>query len=152
MNKILSGILAGLAATIVLSMLMLIKNMMGLMPDVDIINMLAQQMGAGVLMGWVAHFAIGVLGYGIAYAIIFSGLPFGSHLLHGILTGMAGWLMMMVALMPMMGAGMFGMSIAGGMLVPVATLMLHIVFGAVLGVVYTKLHNNKSTRPSYIHS
>lgn len=145
MNKILCGILAGLAATIVLSMLMLIKNMMGLMPDVDIINMLAQQMGAGVLMGWIAHFVIGVLGYGVAYAIIFSDLPFGSHLLHGILTGMAGWLMMMVA-------GMFGMSIAGGMLVPVATLMLHIVFGAVLGAVYTKLHNNKSTRPSYIHS
>mgnify|MGYP000565896788 CR=1 FL=1 len=27
-----------------------------------------------------------------------------------------------------------------GMMVPVATLMLHVIFGAVLGLVYAKLH------------
>lgn len=146
MNKILSGILAGLVATIVLSVLMTVKSMMGLMPDVDIINMLAQQMGGGAVIGWIAHLLIGMLGYGIAYALIFSGLPFGGHLLRGILIGMAGWLMMMVALMPMMGAGMFGMSMASGIMVPVTTMMFHIIFGAVLGVVYTKLYDQQANQ------
>jgi len=141
MNKYLSGILAALVATIVLSLLMIAKGMMGLMPDVNIIGMLAKQMGTGAMMGWVAHFVIGALGYGIAYALIFSDLKFGSHLLRGTLLGVIGWLVMMVAIMPMMGAGLFGMGLPSGMMVPVATLILHAIFGAVLGYVYAKLQN-----------
>ncbi|MDH3354660.1 MAG: DUF2938 family protein [Chromatiales bacterium] len=139
MNTLLKGALAGLAATIVLSMLMIMKGMMGLMPDVDIIAMLAGKMGGNAMMGWVAHFMIGVVGYGIAYALVFSKLAIGSHLVRGIALGIAGWLSMMVALMPMMGAGMFGMDLPSGMMVPVATMMLHIIFGATLGFVYSKL-------------
>ncbi len=139
MNKYLSGILAGLAATIVLSLLMVMKGVMGLMPDVDIITMLAGKMGDSVMMGWVAHFMIGVLGYGVAYALVFSKLPFGGHTVRGIATGVAGWLFMMVALMPMMGAGLFGMDLPSGMMVPIATMMLHVIFGAVLGFAYSRL-------------
>jgi len=41
---------------------------------------------------------------------------------------------MMVVLMPMAGAGLFGMSM--GVMAPVMTLVLHLIFGAVLGWVY----------------
>jgi hypothetical protein len=41
---------------------------------------------------------------------------------------------MMIAMMPMAGAGFFGSHL--GMTAPVMTLMLHIVFGFVLGSVY----------------
>ena len=41
---------------------------------------------------------------------------------------------MMVMVMPMAGAGLFGM--AFGVMAPMMTLVLHIVFGAVLGAVY----------------
>lgn len=139
MNNLLKGALAGLAATIVLSMLMIMKGMMGLMPDVDIIAMLAGKMGGSAMMGWIAHFMIGVVGYGIAYALVFSKLAIGGHLIRGIALGIAGWLAMMVAIMPMMGAGMFGMDLPSGMMAPVATMMLHIIFGATLGFVYNKL-------------
>lgn len=139
MNKIITGMLAGLAATVVLSMLMVAKGMMGLMPDVDVIHMLAKQMGSGPAMGWVAHFMIGVVGYGIAYALVFSKLPFGGHALRGLTLGVAGWLAMMVMLMPMMGAGLFGLQMPSGVMVPVATLMLHVIFGLVLGLVFGKL-------------
>jgi hypothetical protein len=141
MNKLVNGMLAGLIATVVLSLLMVMKGMMGLMPDVNVIAMLAKQMGTGPAMGWAAHLMIGVIGYGIAYAFIFSDLPFGNHFLRGIALGVAGWLMMMVAVMPMMGSGLFGMQMPSGMMVPVATLMLHMVFGAVLGLAYAKLSN-----------
>jgi len=44
---------------------------------------------------------------------------------------------MMVAMMPMAGAGFFGMQL--GMMTPVMTLVMHLVFGAVLGGVYAML-------------
>jgi len=139
MNKIISGMLAGLVATVVLSALMLAKAMMGLMPDVDVIAMLANQMGSGAALGWMAHFMIGIIGYGVAYALVFSNLPLGGHAIRGLLLGIVGWLGMMVMLMPMMGAGLFGTLMPSGMMVPVATLMLHAVFGIVLGLTFKKL-------------
>lgn len=139
MNKMKAGMISGFTATVVLSALMVIKGRMGLMPDVDVIAMLARQMGSSTVMGWLAHFMIGVIGYGIAYALVFSRLSLGGHALRGLVLGIAGWLVMMVMLMPMMGAGLFGMQMPSGMMVPVATLMLHVIFGAVLGLVFGKL-------------
>jgi uncharacterized membrane protein YagU involved in acid resistance len=139
MNKPIKGMLAGLVATVVLSLLMLMKAQIGLMPDVDIISMLAGAMGGSIALGWAAHFMLGVLVYGLVYAFIFSELPFGGHISRGAVLGFVGWLMMMVLVMPMMGAGVFGLSMPSGMMVPVATLMLHLIFGAVLGFVYGKL-------------
>jgi hypothetical protein len=46
----------------------------------------------------------------------------------------AAWLGMMIIVMPMAGAGLFGMNL--GIMAPVMTLVLHVVFGAVLGAVY----------------
>jgi len=139
MNKLLKGIIAGLVATVVLSVLMIMKGKMGLMPDVNVIAMLASKMGGNSIMAWLAHFMIGMIGYGLAYVYIFSKLPFNSNIVRGILLGVAGWLAMMIAIMPMMGAGLFGLSLASGVMVPVATLILHIIFGAVLSIVNSKL-------------
>lgn len=44
---------------------------------------------------------------------------------------------MMVVVMPMAGAGLFGMKL--GMAAPVMTLVLHMIFGGVLGGVYAAL-------------
>jgi len=44
---------------------------------------------------------------------------------------------MMIMVMPIAGAGLFGIHL--GMGAPIATLVLHWVFGAVLGAVYGKL-------------
>ncbi|WP_448329685.1 DUF6789 family protein [Sulfitobacter sp. M13] len=41
---------------------------------------------------------------------------------------------MMILIMPMAGAGLFGLAL--GMMAPIMTLVLHIIFGAVLGVVF----------------
>jgi hypothetical protein len=54
----------------------------------------------------------------------------------------AAWLMMMLVVMPMAGAGLFGLNL--GMAAPMMTLMLHAIFGAVLGVVFGKLSNTNS--------
>jgi hypothetical protein len=44
---------------------------------------------------------------------------------------------MMVAMMPMAGAGLFGVEL--GLMAPVANLMLHWIYGAVLGGAYGAL-------------
>jgi len=136
MRDIPKGMLAGLVATIVLSALMVSKSMMGLMPQLDIARMIAGMMGSPdtPLIGWIVHFAIGIVVYGIAIAVLDSKLPGTSHVGHGVMLGVIGWLIMMVMLMPMAGAGLFGMNM--GIMAPVMTLVLHLIFGAVLGWMY----------------
>lgn len=125
---------AGFIATVVLSALMVMKNMMGIMPDLDIAKMISGMMGMPVIVGWLIHFMIGTLVYGAALALLDDHLPGNSHVMHGTILALIGWLIMMVMLMPMAGAGFFGMNM--GIMAPVMTLMLHILFGAVLGWYY----------------
>jgi len=136
MKDIPKGILAGLAATIVLSALMVLKMFMGVMPQLDIAKMLATMMGSPdtPLIGWIMHFAIGIVVYGVAIGVLDAQLPRTSSVGHGIMIAVIGWLIMMVALMPMAGAGLFGMNM--GVMAPIMTLVLHLIFGAVLGWVY----------------
>ena len=139
MNRITKGLVAGIAATAVLSALMVMKSMMGLMPELDLPKMIAGMMGAPdqPALGWAVHAMIGVVGYGLAIALTDGRLPGRSRVLHGVLIGFVGWLIMMVMLMPMAGAGLFGMAL--GMMAPLMTLMLHLIFGAVLGWTYGRL-------------
>lgn len=58
----------------------------------------------------------------------------GAFWLRGMLFSIAPWLVMMIVMMPMAGAGFFGLNL--GMAGPVMTLVLHLIFGAVLGAVY----------------
>jgi hypothetical protein len=137
------GIIAGFVATAVLSALMVIKGMMGMMPDLNAIKMLtgmahhAMATPASPLVGWLLHFMIGSLVWGYLFALLFAHLPSRPAAIKGVLFGTAAWLLMMAMVMPMAGAGFFGLHLGIG--APVATLMLHWVYGAVLGTVYGKL-------------
>lgn len=134
MNKIVAGAVAGFAATVVLSVMMIAKGMMGIMPELDVISMLSAMMGAPAVMGWMGHFMIGTLAWGIGFALLFDKIPGGSAVAKGVIFGIAAWLGMMIMLMPMAGAGLFGMAM--GIMAPMMTLVLHVIFGAVLGAVY----------------
>ena len=58
-------------------------------------------------------------------------------MLKGLFLGGAAWLLMMIAIMSMAGAGLFGMNL--GVMAPMMTLMHHPIFGLVLGLVFDKL-------------
>lgn len=134
MNKIVAGAVAGFAATVVLSVMMVAKGMMGIMPELDVIAMLSAMMGAPAVMGWMGHFMIGTLAWGIGFALLYDMIPGSSAVAKGVVFGIAAWLGMMVMVMPMAGAGLFGMAM--GIMAPMMTLVLHVIFGAVLGAVY----------------
>lgn len=129
---------SGFLATVVLSILMIAKAKMGMMPHLDLIAMLARMLGdPGVpIIGWLAHFTVGTLFYGIAFALLAGKLP-GTCTVQGMILAIMGWLVMMIVIMPMAGAGLFGLGL--GIAAPIATLVLHLVFGAVLGAVYGRL-------------
>ena len=134
MQNIKAGLVAGFIATVVLSVLMMAKTMMGVMPELDVVAMLSAMMGAPTLMGWVGHFMIGTLAWGGGFAILYNVIPGSGAVIKGVVFGIAAWLGMMVMVMPMAGAGLFGMTF--GIMAPMMTLVLHIIFGAVLGAVY----------------
>jgi len=137
MNNIVNGILAGLVATVVLSLMMLAKAAMGLVPALDPISMIAEMMGVSTALAWGVHFMIGAVIWGGAFALLEQYLPGGDFWVKGVVLGVGAWLIMMVAMMPMAGAGFFGMQL--GIMAPVLTLVMHIAFGAVLGGVYGML-------------
>jgi uncharacterized membrane protein YagU involved in acid resistance len=128
------GIGAAFIATLVLSMIMLMKQAMGVMPQLNPIEMITHMAGSSTpLVGWIGHFFIGTILWGVIYAWIEPKLS-GPHWMRGAIFGTGAWLMMMVVLMPMAGAGLFGMQL--GFMAPVSTLMLHWIYGAVLGGVF----------------
>ncbi|HEV7344756.1 MAG TPA: DUF6789 family protein [Devosia sp.] len=144
MSNIVRGLIAGFAATLVLSALMVMKQMMGIMPELDIAAMLTSMLSLpSVAFGWLMHFMIGTIAWGIGYALVRHYLP-NSPIWSGILFGTVGWLLMMIVLMPMAGAGLFAMNM--GIMSPIMTLVLHAIFGAVLGAVYHALAGSASHR------
>lgn len=142
-RNIPKGLLVGFIATVVLSVLMLMKTMMGLMPQLDVIAMLSGMLGRGPAIGWLVHFFIGTVLYGSAIALLASRAT-RSATMSGVLLGVIGWLIMMILLMPMAGQGLFGMNL--GLMAPIMTLILHLIFGAVLGAVYGKLAATHAAR------
>lgn len=147
LSHIIKAIAAGFAATIVLTILMVIKKMMGIMPELDpvhmIANMVAQKMGIAPTMaiGWAMHFMIGTVVWGGAFSIFNGILPGSSQVKKGMSLGVAAWFLMMVGPMPMSGAGLFALNI--GPMAPVMTLILHIIFGLALGMFFVKFGGNK---------
>ena len=139
---IVRGMLAGFLATIALSVLMVLKAAMGMMPAMNAIKMLTamshQILGtpASPLVGWVIHLLIGTVLWGFLFSLIHDHLP-GGDVAKGLVFGTAAWLLMMILVMPMAGAGLFGLHIGLG--APIATLVLHWVYGAVLGLAYKRL-------------
>lgn len=136
MKNLAAGLVAGLAATVVLSVLMQVKAMMGVMPELDVIKMLGAMTGMGDAMGWAGHFMIGTLAWGGGFAVLYKFIPGGGAVTRGVVFGLGAWLMMMLAVMPMAGAGLFGMNM--GIMAPMMTAALHIVFGAVLGFAFRR--------------
>lgn len=142
MDRVANGIIAGLAATMVLSMMMLAKGMLGLMPELNVIAMLGSMMNTTLAMAWVIHFMIGMIAWGVGFTFFFNVLPGSSNLGKGISFGIAAWILMMVVVMPTADAGLFGIKL--GMMAPVVTLLLHVIYGAVLGRVFGSLEIAKA--------
>ena len=125
---------AGLVATAIMSIVALMAPAMG-MPKMDFGEMLGANnpmMAMPYAMGWVMHFVVGVI-LAIVYASFFVQRLKGSFAVRGIIFAMIPFVIAQSVMMPMMGMGFFS---GGNMMMIMGSLIGHIVFGAILGVIY----------------
>jgi uncharacterized membrane protein YagU involved in acid resistance len=130
------AIIAGLVGTVVMTMMMVIAPLIG-MPEMSIGRMLAGFMGIPVAIGWGAHFMIGAV-LAVIYAYAFAARLPGSVWVKGLLFGLIPWFMAQVVVNPMMGAGVFASNTPTPVAMVMGSLMGHIVYGTVLGAVYSR--------------
>lgn len=146
MNYYRAGVTAGLIATSVLSLIMALKAVLGVMPQVNAIAMLTAMsharlgLPASPAVGWIEHFVIGTVIWGMAFAWFVSRSGSLNRVVAGIAFSIAAWLAMMLILMPLAGAGVFGLQ--RGIAPLVVTLVLHVVYGTVLGWCFGRLLNS----------
>jgi hypothetical protein len=130
---IYKGMAAGLLASAVLSVLLLINTESGFLPELDFISLIGALTGTGYAGAWVIHFLFGTAIGGL-FAWLDPDLPGDSLRQRGMILTAALWFVMMALLMPLGGMGFLGLDY--GLMLPLAALALHLIFGAVLGGTY----------------
>jgi uncharacterized membrane protein YagU involved in acid resistance len=99
-------------------------------PAMNPAQMLAGAMGGSTVLGWMGHLMIGVI-LAVGYAVVATALP-GPGWLRGALYAIAPWLLAQIVVIPMMGMPVF----SGSAAMAVGSLIGHLVYGAVVGVIY----------------
>lgn len=129
--------LAGVTGTGAMTVLAMIGPLMGL-PEMNVPAMLSGFMGrvfgpawAAPVVGWVAHFTIGIA---LAFLYAFTLGNFrGNPWLKGMLYGLFPWLLAQLAVMPLMGMGVFTANAPHAPLLVSMSLMGHLVYGLFVG-------------------
>ena len=133
MGDLTKGVEAGFAATILITILLFIQQQIGLSPEFDLITMAMVAVGGDPILGWVFHFFVGGVLWGLGFAV-FSPHLLGPHWLRGATFGVFAWLCMMVVFLPMIGFGLFAAGM--GPTIAVAAFVVHLIFGLTMGETY----------------
>ena len=137
-KRLVVGFGWGVVATLAMSALMILGVVTGLSPmpspiPAAIVNMGLELLGVGLplplimLLAAVAH-----LSYGGVWGAVLAALTRPVTIWKGLGLGVFLWLLMQIVVFPFLGWGVFGVGITP--LIAVATLVLHLVYGAALGL------------------
>ena len=138
------AILAGIVGTIAMTLLTMMAGAMGL--EMNIPAMLSGFMQVPIIVGWLAHFMIGIV-FALVYAYGFAKRLPGSPAARGALYGLFPFLMAQIAVMPMMSMGLFTSNAPNALMLVLGSLMGHLVYGAVVGAIY-----GTSQREAVVHA
>lgn len=129
------GALWGIGATIVMSVFMLVATATGVSPLPEPIPAALAKMivGSDAAFPLIAGTAIlSHLGYGAVWGGLLARTVRPVTLSWGFGLGIGLWLLMQVAVLPLLGWGLFGSAVS--VRIAVATLVLHLIYGATLGL------------------
>jgi uncharacterized membrane protein YagU involved in acid resistance len=133
-----SAIIAGIIATVTMTAFTFMAPLMGI--EMNIPKMLAGTMGAPVIIGWLAHFMIGIILAVIYSAIFLPSVRKEANFKNGAVYGLFPWLLAQIMVMPMMivlSGGSFASGLfSGSIIMAMASLAGHLLYGAVLGAIY----------------
>jgi uncharacterized membrane protein YagU involved in acid resistance len=136
------AIFGGFIATAVMTMMMYVAPAMG-MPKMDIAAMLGSMLGNQMpapmtgawWMGLILHLVNGSLIFPLIYSYLLNALLPGANWARGALWGLMLWLLAQVAVMPMMGMGVFSAGTPQPMMSALGSLVGHGIYGAILGAI-----------------
>ena len=100
-------------------------------------NPVAERTADGVLLAIGANLAVG-LALSLVYARLVEPRLTGPGWWKGVRFALIPWLLSLVVFLPLMGGGLLGMDIGAGALPILGNLILHLVYGAVLGLAYAE--------------
>lgn len=100
-------------------------------------NPVAERTADGVVLAIGANLAVG-LALALVYAWFVEPRLDGPSWWKGMRFALVAWLLSLIVFLPLMGGGVFGMAIGAGPLPVVGNLVLHLVYGAVLGLAYAE--------------
>lgn len=127
------AVLAGIAGTAVMTLMTVMAGVMGM--EMDIPGMLSGFMGTPVVVGWIAHFMIGTM-LALIYAAGFAAWLPGTPWLRGAVYGLFPFLLAQLAVMPVMGMGVFTSGAPNAPAMVIGSFMGHLVYGAIVGAIY----------------
>jgi hypothetical protein len=148
-NRIGISIVAGIVAT---GVLWVLKSTRGSIPQLDTIRFLdrvaeATSKATGLpdtlTTGWIWHWVIGTLIWATLFGIMQPILPGRTFWVKGVAFGVITGLLTMLLVMPLAGAGYFGMDLT--LMDPVVSLVYHIIYGVTLAGVYTLISGRRVT-------
>lgn len=135
-SKISQSLVGGIAATVVMTIVMMIAPMMGL-AEMNPPAMVSGMMGMPIAVGWIMHFIIGIV-FAASYVYFFRlKLPLGNTVLKGIVFGI------IIAVMAKIGMTIMGAMAGSGTPEPegsmvsmiMALVLGHVIFGIVVALV-----------------
>ena len=133
------AVISSAVATFVAAAMMMMNNALHSIPELHVARTLAGILGHPdtPLVGWVAFLILGVLVCGLLFAGVAPRIPTRSYLVKGLIFGVGSWLFMMVVMMPLAGAGFFG--VVRGHVLPLASLVLNLSYWLTLSLVFRYL-------------
>jgi hypothetical protein len=139
------SMVAGLCGTAAHYALMYFKARTGLMPSFEPYRTLqaglAELVGRDVhpLVPWLLSFANGMAVLGFVFGRLYSYIPGRGGLVKGLAFGIAGWLLMNLIFLPLLGLGPFGIATGLGIQPALFTFAMIQTYSLVMGQVYAVL-------------
>lgn len=130
----LRAIVGGLLGTIAITFLMYFVAPLMIGKPMDVAKMLGDFLGTSRSVGMAVHYINGTIIFPLIFTwILWNVLP-GTPTAKGTVWGLTLWFLSQAIVTPMMGGGFFSAN-SGGMMAVAASLLEHIVYGAILGAV-----------------
>ena len=136
-DRIGNGIVAGFIATLAVAGLH------------EAVSLLTEAVGMPTpALGWLFHFFVGTLLWGGAFGFAHDYLS-GPSWVRGVTFAAGAALIVLLGVMPLTGAGLLGLGL--DTFAPFVIVLIHLVYGATLGVIYGKLIDTDEAREHDMH-
>lgn len=142
-TSVLAGFCATFAMTVAIAIGYLIANALGAPNGTRIEqwswalteNELTENVGGSFGLGMVLNLIVGVV-WAMIYGRFVEPMLSGPGWRQGVMFSLVPWLLSLVVFFPIMGVGLFGMDLDAGPLPVFGNLIVHLVYGAVLGTMF----------------